>query len=72
MGANYEAFRRRRSLVMLNLEKQVQLSELPWVAAVETDRVASQNASQDALRALSAMTLRHSPEPSYPTRPYVK
>ena len=61
MGANYEAFRRRRSLLLLNLEKQVQLSELPWVTAVETDRVASQNASQDALRALSAMTLRHFP-----------
>jgi hypothetical protein len=61
MGANYEAFRHRRSLLLLNLEKQVQLSELPWVTAVETDRVASQNASRDALRALSAMTLRHFP-----------
>lgn len=61
MGANYEAFRRRRSLLLLNLEKQVQLSELPWVTAVETDRVVSQNASQNALRALGALTLRHFP-----------
>ncbi len=61
MGANYEAFRRRRSLLLLNLEKQVQLGELPWVTAVETDRVASQDASKDALRALSAMTLQHFP-----------
>ncbi len=59
MGANYEAFRRRRSLLLLNLEKQVQLSELPWVKAVAAERAASQDASKDALRALGAMTLQH-------------
>lgn len=61
MGANYEAFRRRRSLLLLNLEKQVQLSELPWVTAVETDRVVSQNASKNALQTMGAMTLQHFP-----------
>lgn len=30
----YMAFRRRRSLLLLNLEKQVQLEELPWVKAM--------------------------------------
>ncbi|MFO7562690.1 MAG: hypothetical protein R6X02_08595 [Enhygromyxa sp.] len=30
----YAAFRRRRSLLLLNLEHQVQLDELPWVAAL--------------------------------------
>ncbi len=32
LGATYAAFRRRRTLLLLNLEKQVQFSELPWVA----------------------------------------
>ena len=34
MAANYEAFRRRRSLLLLNLEHQVTVDELPWVRAV--------------------------------------
>ena len=31
----YAAFRRRRSLLLLNLETQVRFTELPWVAALE-------------------------------------
>lgn len=31
MGVTYAAFRRRRSLLLANLEKQVQFTELPWV-----------------------------------------
>lgn len=34
MSATYLAFRRRRSLLLLDLQKQVQFAELPWVAAV--------------------------------------
>lgn len=34
MAANYEAFRRRRSLLLLNLAHQVTVDELPWVRAV--------------------------------------
>jgi len=37
-AATYRAFRRRRSLLLLNLQSQVRLTELPWVAAVENDR----------------------------------
>ncbi|MBC7806339.1 MAG: hypothetical protein H7145_09325 [Akkermansiaceae bacterium] len=33
-GAVYRAFRRRRSLLLLNLESQVKLAELPWMQAV--------------------------------------
>ncbi|MBX3712439.1 MAG: hypothetical protein KF800_10800 [Lysobacter sp.] len=40
-AAAYRAFRRRRSLLLLNLQSQVRITELPWVAAVEGDRVAS-------------------------------
>ena len=33
-SAIYQAFRRRRSLLLLNLESQVRLGELPWVKAL--------------------------------------
>ncbi|CCH79838.1 conserved hypothetical protein [Nostocoides japonicum T1-X7] len=36
MGATYAAFRRRRTLLLLNLRKQVQFTELPWVGAAMT------------------------------------
>jgi hypothetical protein len=36
--AIYRAFRRRRSLLLLNLEKQVQIEELPWIAVIEQFR----------------------------------
>jgi hypothetical protein len=44
MGAHYKAFRNRRSLLLLNLEHQVRLEELPWVRAVAPLR------SPDAVR----------------------
>lgn len=34
MAAGYLAFRRRRSLLLLDLQQQVQFNELPWVDAV--------------------------------------
>lgn len=34
----YAAFRRRRSLLLLNLEHQVQINELPWVKAIQPFR----------------------------------
>jgi hypothetical protein len=37
-AAIYRAFRRRRSLLLLNLEKQVQINELPWVSSIERFR----------------------------------
>lgn len=33
MSRSYEAFRRRRTLLLLNLEHQVRAEELPWIAA---------------------------------------
>ncbi|MFH8790264.1 hypothetical protein [Streptomyces roseoverticillatus] len=38
MTAHYRAFRNRRSLLLLNLERQVRIEELPWVAAVARQR----------------------------------
>ena len=46
MAANYRAFRNRRSLLLLNLERQVRVEELPWVRAVEAMRGAG---SEDGL-----------------------
>ncbi len=45
----YLAFRRRRSLLLLDLASQVRLSELPWISAVEP-WVGSNRASADAAR----------------------
>jgi hypothetical protein len=45
----YGAFRRRRSLLLLDLQSQVRLEELPWVAAV-TPWVGSDEASRRAAR----------------------
>jgi len=47
-GAVYQAFRRRRSLLLLNLESQVKLKELPWVAQIESFRIASNDAREVA------------------------
>ncbi|MGW6271785.1 hypothetical protein [Streptomyces sp. NPDC055060] len=38
MSANYRAFRNRRSLLLLNYERQVRVEELPWVRAVSGQR----------------------------------
>jgi hypothetical protein len=61
MATNYEAFRKRRSLLLLNLEKQVQIDELPWVQAVQPYYKRQDDAAKDALRVLAAMTLGRFP-----------
>ncbi|WP_030689440.1 hypothetical protein [Streptomyces globisporus] len=38
MAANYRAFRNRRSLLLLDLARQVRPEELPWVRAVSAQR----------------------------------
>jgi hypothetical protein len=55
LEAAYLAFRRRRSL-LLDLERQVQFGELPWIAAIEpwigsddATRVAAQNSLQQVV-----------------------
>jgi hypothetical protein len=37
-AAIYRAFRRRRSLLLLNFESQIRIEELPWIAAIERFR----------------------------------
>lgn len=70
-GAVYAAFRRRRSLLLLNLEHQVRISELPWVAAIDGFRVASLGAreqSRQALTQLAALAITAFPERILPNK----
>lgn len=52
-GKTYVAFRRRRSLLLLNLEHQVRIGELPWVAAIEPLRAHRQDTAYAAREALA-------------------
>ena len=56
MAATYEAFRRRRSLLLLNLEHQVTVDELPWVRAVAGFRGGNDGA-RDAFVRLGELAL---------------
>lgn len=56
-GAIYAAFRRRRSLLLLDLERQVRLSELPWVLAIDAFRGVGDDARGAARRALEDLVL---------------
>lgn len=63
--ALYQAFRHRRSLLLLNYETQVQFQELPWVQALLllSDR---QNHSLDAAKELARLYIQHFPETQLP------
>ncbi|MFJ2319655.1 hypothetical protein [Pseudomonas sp. NPDC087817] len=70
-GATYRAFRRRRSLVLVNLQSQIKIAELPWVAALETEREASVSSSEGARQAFieaSALTLSAFPQAILPNK----
>lgn len=53
----YAAFRRRRSLLLLNLEHQVRFDELPWIGALEPFRSHRVDAARGARQALRQTTL---------------
>jgi len=53
----YAAFRRRRSLLLLNLEHQVQIEELPWVRALQGFRAPSARSRDQAADTLKHTTL---------------
>jgi hypothetical protein len=56
-GQTYAAFRRRRSLLLLNLETQVRFEELPWVAAVEPLRAHRPDTAAAARQTLAQTTM---------------
>ncbi|WP_033443099.1 hypothetical protein [Saccharothrix sp. NRRL B-16314] len=53
----YTAFRRRRGLLLLNLDHQVRFTELPWVKALAPYRSPKPDNAVAALRALRQTTL---------------
>lgn len=70
-AAIYRAFRRRRSLLLLNLEKQVQIEELPWIAAIErfrSDNLSSQKLARQTLEEISVLTLTSFPHAILPNK----
>jgi hypothetical protein len=56
-GQAYAAFRRRRSLLLLNLEHQVRFEELPWIAALQRFRARDANTERAARQTLEQVTL---------------
>jgi hypothetical protein len=60
VAATYRAFRRRRSLLLVDLQHQVRLSELPWVRALDPYRQASPDSrleARETLRRLGELAL---------------
>jgi hypothetical protein len=66
-GAVYQAFRRRRSLLLLDLQSQVKLEELPWVRAVEARRQGGVDA-RAALTRVAALAVASFPHQIVPNR----
>lgn len=70
-GATYRAFRRRRSSLLVNLQSQVKIAELPWVMALESERETNVNSITGARQALveaSALTLSAFPQAILPNK----
>ncbi len=70
-SAVYLAFRRRRSLLLLNLESQVRIEELPWVSAIDQFRsknMAEAAASRQALEQIVLLALEFFPQAILPNR----
>lgn len=66
MAANYRAFRRRRSLLLLDLERQVQLTELPWVRAAWPHSTQTADEAMAVARRVAALALDHFPSTILP------
>ena len=65
----YAAFRRRRSLLLLDLEHQVRIEELPWIAALEPLRrptVGAQDSARLTLEEVTRLTIAAFPHTIIP------
>lgn len=70
-SAIYRAFSRRRSLLLLNLEKQVQIEELPWIKAIEPMRgetTQEQDRARSALIEVTTLALSSFPYAIVPNK----
>ncbi|MBI4748628.1 MAG: hypothetical protein HY774_09060 [Acidobacteria bacterium] len=69
--AIYIAFRRRRSLLLLNLEHQVKLEELPWVKVIDAHRentLYSQEQARDTLEQVVCLAITAFPHQILPNK----
>lgn len=70
-AATYRAFRRRRSLLLLNLEKQIQIEELPWVAAIDrfhSEDLSTREVAKQTLEEVTVLTLTSFPHAILPNK----
>lgn len=70
-SATYRAFRARRSVLLFNLARQVQIHELPWVAATERHAAASAAARSHAyatLNRVATLAITHFPGTILPNK----
>jgi hypothetical protein len=56
-SATYSAFRQRRSLLLLNLERQVRFEDLPWINAVRGMCQDNPDTKDEALQVLADVTV---------------
>lgn len=70
-GAIYAAFRRRRSLLLLDLESQVKLEELPWIGAIEafrTGKLAESERARQTLERVATLAITSFPHTILPNK----
>ena len=69
--AIYRAFRRRRSLLLLNLQHQVQFAELPWVRAIDAHRQrrpGTQESARQTLEQVGVLAVTAFPQQILPNK----
>lgn len=67
----YRAFRQRRSLLLLNLESQVRLDEIPWVSAIDRwgrKELSQATMARQALEQIACIALKNFPHALLPNR----
>jgi hypothetical protein len=70
-AAVYQAFRRRRSLLLLNLEGQIKIEELPWIAAIDRFRhniLSAQELAKQTLVEVTILTIVSFPHAILPNK----
>ena len=70
-SAIYQAFRRRRSLLLLDLQSQVKLEELPWIKAINRYRkneLSAKELAHETLKEISCLTLASFPQSIIPNK----
>lgn len=70
-AATYRAFRKRRSLLLLNLEGQVKIDELPWVKAIEKYRkndISVRDVMRQSLDEVACLVLTSFPQAIIPNK----